>query len=295
MQPRVKVTNCAWRTVAPIRTRLHPGFTLTELVVVVAIIGLLASILFPVFAAARERARQTSCASNLHQIGLGFVQYTQDNDGMMPPGDGYQYTNVSLKKGYLLGLTTYIQPYLKNTQVLHCPDDPVQDSTGANTDDNGDFTDYAYNFYLGDSPSTPGKVCNTDGSDCEAVANSESIVVLPAATVLATDASPYSASQVTWGPVFGEGYDSGGWYTVDYNNLALPHIYSIPALRHLGGANYLLCDGHVKWEQPQNVGTGWASRESEGEYTDSNSGTVAYVPSVSSQNLGAYQITFSPD
>ncbi len=60
------------------------GFTLIELLVVIAIILLLAAILFPVFAQVREKGRQTVCASNLRQIGLGFQQYMQDYDGLLP-------------------------------------------------------------------------------------------------------------------------------------------------------------------------------------------------------------------
>ena len=60
--------------------RQKRGFTLIELLVVVAIIGILAAILFPVFARARENARRASCQSNLKQIGLGIAQYTQDYD-----------------------------------------------------------------------------------------------------------------------------------------------------------------------------------------------------------------------
>jgi len=56
------------------------AFTLIELLVVIAIISILAAILFPVFATAREKARQSTCASNLHQIGLGWLQYMQDYD-----------------------------------------------------------------------------------------------------------------------------------------------------------------------------------------------------------------------
>src|SRR5580692_9326501 len=56
------------------------GFTLIELLVVIAIIALLAAILFPVFSQAREKARQAMCLSNLYQIGLAMLQYTQDND-----------------------------------------------------------------------------------------------------------------------------------------------------------------------------------------------------------------------
>ena len=60
------------------------AFTLIELLVVIAIIAILAAILFPVFAQAREKARQTSCLSNLKQIGTGIMMYTQDNEETYP-------------------------------------------------------------------------------------------------------------------------------------------------------------------------------------------------------------------
>jgi len=54
------------------------GFTLIELLVVIAIIAILAAILFPVFAKAREKARQSSCLSNMRQLGTGMMMYAQD-------------------------------------------------------------------------------------------------------------------------------------------------------------------------------------------------------------------------
>ena len=89
------------------------GFTLIELLVVIAIIAILAAILFPVFAKAREKARQSSCLSNMKQIGLGALQYAQDYDEIMLSGSGYQGNdqNWQLK----------VDPYIKNKQVLVCP------------------------------------------------------------------------------------------------------------------------------------------------------------------------------
>src|SRR3954453_21260317 len=57
-----------------------PAFTLIELLVVIAVIAILAAILFPVFAQARDKARQTSCASNIKQLTLGMTMYVQDWD-----------------------------------------------------------------------------------------------------------------------------------------------------------------------------------------------------------------------
>jgi prepilin-type N-terminal cleavage/methylation domain-containing protein/prepilin-type processing-associated H-X9-DG protein len=84
------------------------GFTLIELLVVIAIIAILAAILFPVFGRARENARRSSCVSNLKQIGLGVLQYTQDNDEGMP-------------RTYNPGFRDVLQPYIKSKQIFVCP------------------------------------------------------------------------------------------------------------------------------------------------------------------------------
>ena len=86
----------------------NKGFTLIELLVVIAIIAILAAILFPVFAQAREKARQITCVSNQKQLGLGFLQYIQDNDETFPMDQYYdQY-------GQPVDWETAILPYIKN-------------------------------------------------------------------------------------------------------------------------------------------------------------------------------------
>ena len=89
------------------------AFTLIELLIVIAIIALLAAILFPVFSRARENARRSTCQSNEKQLSLGLIQYTQDYDELLPP-----WSAASLSGYYWHEL---VQPYVKNYQILRCP------------------------------------------------------------------------------------------------------------------------------------------------------------------------------
>jgi len=92
------------------------GFTLIELLVFIAIIAILDAILFPVFASAREKARQTGCASNLKQLGLAWIQYCQDYDEAPPWPKGLGG----------MGWAGAIYPYVKTTGVYYCPSDSYQ-------------------------------------------------------------------------------------------------------------------------------------------------------------------------
>ncbi|MBI5832718.1 MAG: DUF1559 domain-containing protein [Armatimonadetes bacterium] len=107
------------------------AFTLIELLVVIAIIAILAAILFPVFAKAREKARTSSCASNLKQLGLGIVQYCQDYDERMPMCRGYDAPNALNGNAVeCIDWRVQVQPYLKSKQILGCPSNTATDTSG---------------------------------------------------------------------------------------------------------------------------------------------------------------------
>ncbi len=95
--------------------RRFRGFTLIELLVVIAIIAILAAILFPVFAKAREKARQSTCASNAKQMAAATLQYAQDYDEGLPAAESPPAPNA---------VTWYpqlIAPYLRSAQAMWCP------------------------------------------------------------------------------------------------------------------------------------------------------------------------------
>jgi len=122
------------------------GFTLIELLVVIAIIAILAAILFPVFAQAREKARQTSCLSNLKQIGLSTMMYVQDYDETFPPREDWGADpNPPIGPWWIL-----VNPYIK---VGVDPNNPYDQSKNGNfwrcpTDKNASAMSYTCNPFV---------------------------------------------------------------------------------------------------------------------------------------------------
>ena len=256
--------------------RSRAGFTLIELLVVIAIIAILAAILFPVFAKAREKARQASCQSNEKQLGLGVLQYVQDNDESYPNGNmGYgNGGNVSYGQGW----AGQIYAYVKSTGVFKCPDDSTSVATAIslNCDSNGNFG--ANNAIIGRlSPVSYG--FNRDLVGRNHSAYTVATLVAPASTILlfecqgqATDLTnigvpnyPFDGSSpggngITSAGNNGPKYVTGQFPGTPTGNASLFSANPV----HTNGANYLFTDGHVKYLQAAAVSAGWNNQASPG-------------------------------
>ncbi len=124
--------------------RALKGFTLIELLIVIAIIAILAAILFPVFNRVREQSRQTTCLSNMHDIYVGLKLYEQDNHTYPPvlwqfqwvDGNGCHYSYKPLfgpkPIASSCSMTTYFGANLLNSDNTYsCPDNPVRNPQAA--------------------------------------------------------------------------------------------------------------------------------------------------------------------
>jgi prepilin-type N-terminal cleavage/methylation domain-containing protein len=96
------------------------GFTLVELLTVVAVIAVLSAVFFAVFARVRESGRRTVCQSNLKQIALAMQQYVQDN-GSRYPVRSYVVEGENVYQNRAFGCQSAILPYLKDVQIFRCP------------------------------------------------------------------------------------------------------------------------------------------------------------------------------
>lgn len=98
------------------------GFTLIELLIVIAIIAILAAILFPVFAQARNAAKKTACSSNFNQLGKASILYRNDNESKFPPSDYYTGKLYPPDKIFL----QLMDRYAKSVELWSCPSDSDQ-------------------------------------------------------------------------------------------------------------------------------------------------------------------------
>lgn len=196
------------------------GFTLIELLVVIAIIAILAAILMPVFARAREKARQSSCTSNLRQLGMAAMMYSQDYDEQLPRGYRGPTWCGSPTTQPVSSWRQEVLPYVKNGQLFVCPSrsSPV--------------------ICPADSliPQTGTYGCNSEW--CERHVYALAAFTQPAQTLL-----------------IGEN-DDGDWVVEprgDFPPGAVCTIATFPqpgwhfTLRHFEGSVWAYADGHAKW------------------------------------------------
>ena len=216
----------------PQRSVRSRGFTLIELLVVIAIIAILAAILFPVFARARENARRASCSSNLKQIGLGLIQYSQDYDEQLPP---HWIGNNNVFPGSARWMDI-VQPYVKSIQLFNCPSSikPIYNPANSAAEPGGYTMNGTYYDASAGSPPTP-----IYDVPAEASKNLASIPA-PSTTLWVADGGGFNNDfQTAWASIGSQnGITVNGFGGYDY-------LQDIP-VRHLNTANVLFCDGHVK-------------------------------------------------
>jgi prepilin-type N-terminal cleavage/methylation domain-containing protein len=240
--------------------RRTQGFTLIELLVVIAIIAILAAILFPVFAQARDKANQTSCLSNLKEIGLAENMYAQDYDGNFAGNnrnweDGWQDGNIpgtwaGNSVGYTFDqyLVGALNAYVKNYQIWTCPSDKLsatswgsqgQPAGLAATPENGCIS---YHWF-------PCWVFNAAGQPFPQRVYPDTNAVKDCSTP-PTMTDPLSSDRM----LFGEFWGLFGWYG--------PTAYGgnggglETQINHQQGVNEVYEDGHAKfvtWGQRMNT------------------------------------------
>ena len=206
------------------------GFTLIELLVVIAIIAILAAILFPVFARAREKARQSSCLSNVKQVMLGVLMYAQDYDEMVP----LIYTTGAPAVNFVVWPTA-VQPYVKNDQVWVCPSNRFNHCTTVGAWAyvqwaNNFPISYGYNNWRGENGVAGLPWSGYEGFRSNTL-RSLGTVRQPARVIFTGD---------------GRGCYQYYWTTANYVD-QYNATSSTTWKPHNGGANFGFMDGHAKW------------------------------------------------
>ena len=256
------------------------AFTLIELLVVIAIIAILAAILFPVFARARENARRSSCQSNLKQIGLGILQYTQDYDEYMPVGTTGNGTG---------GWAGQIYPYVKSLQIFACPSDYSPASSFADTVKCSYFMNgnLAGNFGV----ILPTNLAKMNASSVTVLAGEVFSTTASAARISgASNPSTDIRSPLADGlntPNYAAGYFTGRMGNRPFLGGAATDSPAVAT--HLEGSNFLACDGHVKWLRGEKVSNG--QNNNAGSTFPQGSTNAAYA--AGTENLAGYALTFS--
>ncbi len=242
-------------------SRVNPtrAFTLIELLVVIAIIAILSAILFPVFAQAREKARQSACLSNTKQIGTALVMYLSDYDG------AYPYASTKETFTPKIRWADRLHPYTKNTGIFLCPSAPEDQANKGFAHDwdatTGNYRSatlrwggFGYNYqYLGNSRFTPtSQTMESDitvPSETAVVADTQGVrrdnnTLLSGAGDYTID-PPLTSATGSGKPsgFYGDGAECGSGTA---NTPGQFKCRSTPAERHAGMVNVTFADGHSK-------------------------------------------------
>ena len=240
--------------------RASKAFTLIELLVVIAIIAILAAILFPVFARARENARRSSCTSNLKQIGLGLIQYSQDYDEKQPLDQFGPDNDISGYGGRYKWMDA-AYPYIKSEQIFNCPSDSFGTLGGANRKNseykyhrgdgsNGgyDYGSYSANVAYYDDPGASPPFGHPVGATIKNASLAQ--IEAPTTTVWVTEAAPfYDDDYYTWQIAWNNSTQQPTVFRDATGNERLNRVIA----RHLDTANVLWCDGHVKSQRLDSI------------------------------------------
>jgi len=247
------------------------GFTLIELLVGIAIIAILAAILFPVFAQAREKARAASCLSNQKQCGLAMIMYVQDydedfappwnmNQGAAPQCNGwFDYYGPAQWRSWV----SLIQPYVKNLQMFHCPSagnaPPIWAGIFYNERNISLWPDMGLNYqYLSTALVDAGSGGFPDW--CNRTGKSQAQINSVAATILFVDSGESYGpnggviSMVTDPPDGWTSPNTLGWGGWGFDGTLGPHGNN--KMRHSEGANVTMVDGHVKHMSTNQIAQG---------------------------------------